>query len=89
MCSWMVTAVVNHYNSQNQPVYAFAMDLSKAFDMVECTELIGQLRARKGDPIFLRLLISMYKTQMCDVKWGSEYSSARIYTYFHKGKILI
>ena len=74
MCSWMVTAVVDHYNSQNQPVYACAMDLSKAFDMVEWTELFGQLRARKVDPIFLRLLLSMYKNQMCDVKWGSEYS---------------
>ena len=39
MCSWMVTAGVDHYNSQNQPVYASAMDLSKAFDTVEWTEL--------------------------------------------------
>ena len=43
--------------------------------MVEWTELLGQLRIRKVDPIFLRLIISMYKNQLCDVKWGSEHSS--------------
>ena len=42
MCSWMVTTVVDHYNRQDQPVYGCAMDLSKAFDMVEWTELFGQ-----------------------------------------------
>ena len=34
MCSWMVTAVVDHYTRKNQPVYGCDMDLSKAFDMV-------------------------------------------------------
>ena len=70
MCSWMVTTVVDHFTRQNKPVYGCAMDLSKAFDMVECTELFGQLIIRKVNPIYLRLLISMYKNQFCDVKWG-------------------
>ena len=50
------------------------MDLSKAFDMVDWRELFSSLRKRMVDPIFIRVLIFMYRNQQCDVKWGQSYS---------------
>ena len=50
------------------------MDMSKAFDLVEWKELFVTLVAREVEPIFLRLILYIYKNQMCDVKWGSKYS---------------
>ena len=57
MCSWMVTAVIEHYNTKGRAVFGCAMDLSKAFDMVDWTELFSSLRERQVDPLFLRLLL--------------------------------
>ena len=50
------------------------MDLSKAIDLVEWVELFSILQKRKISPIFLRLLLFIYKNQCCDVKWNSSYS---------------
>ena len=54
MCSWMVTSVIDQYNRQGSVVYGCAMDLSKAFDMVEWLELFKVLEARKVSPVFLQ-----------------------------------
>ena len=53
MCTWTFTAVVDHFNREGAPVYGAAMDMSKAFDMVEWTELCRMLLDRKVDPMFL------------------------------------
>ena len=50
------------------------MDLSKAFDLVEWVELFSTLVKQNITPIFLRLLLFIYKNQFCDVKWSSSYS---------------
>ena len=55
MCSWLATSVIDHYNRQGSVVYSCAMDLSKAFDMVEWLELFEVLQDRKISPIFLRI----------------------------------
>ena len=34
-CTWAVTSVVEHFNMRGTAVYCAAMDMSKAFDMVE------------------------------------------------------
>ena len=42
MCTWAVTAVIEHYNKAGTTVYACGMDMSKAFDMVNwCTLLVN------------------------------------------------
>ena len=43
MCSWAVTSVLDKHNRQGAVVYGCAMDLSKAFDMVEWLELFNVL----------------------------------------------
>ena len=35
VCSWAVTSVIDHFNRKGAAVYGAAMDMSKAFDMVE------------------------------------------------------
>ena len=74
MCSWAVTAVIDFYNRNGRPVYGCAMDMSKAFDMVEWGELFTNLRSKGVNSIFLRLLLSIYRNQQCDVKWGGKFS---------------
>ena len=74
MCTWAVSAVIDHYNRQGSVVYGCAMDLSKAFDMVEWGVLFQTLQARNVAPVFLRTLLYVYTAQSCDVKWNSAYS---------------
>ena len=70
MCSWAVSAVIDHYNRQGSVVYGCAMDLSKAFDMVEWVSLFQDLQARNVAPVFLQILLYVYTAQSCDVKWN-------------------
>ena len=75
MCSWTVTSVVDLFNRNGSDVYGAAMDMSKAFDLVEWGELFLTLVEREVEPIFLRLILFIYMNQMCDVKWGDRYST--------------
>ena len=74
MCTCTATAVVEHFNRKGRTVYGCAMDLSKAFDLVEWTELFAILQERKVSPIFLRIILHIYMNQYCDVKWSSAFS---------------
>jgi hypothetical protein len=74
MCSWTATTVIEHYNLNGSAVYTCAMDLSKAFDLVEWTSLFRLLKDKGVSAIFLRVLIFVYCNQYCDVKWNSSYS---------------
>ena len=74
MCTWAATSVIDHFLSNGRNVFGCAMDLSKAFDMVEWTELFNTMMKRGVHPIFLRVLLYVYRSQQCDVKWAGKYS---------------
>ena len=74
MCSWGVSAVVDYFNRQGRAVYACAMDLSKAFDMVEWVSLFAEMVKRKVSIIFLRVLLYIYSEQTCNVRWNGKVS---------------
>ena len=74
VCSWAVTSVIDYFNRKGTAVYGAAMDMSKAFDMVEWGELFTTLLDRKVDCLFLRIMLFIYRNQSCDVKWCGEYS---------------
>ena len=74
MCTWTVTSIIDYYNRKGRPLYGCAMDMAKAFDMVEWGELFTTLRDRKVHPIYLRLMMFIYKNQQCDVKWAGRFS---------------
>ena len=42
--------------------------------MVDWTQLFQKLLDREVSPIFLRLLLFIYKNQNCDVKWNGKLS---------------
>ena len=68
-CSWAVTAVVEHFNNRGTAVYGAAMDMSKAFDMVEWCALFKTLLDRRVECLFLRLMLFINKNQSCEVRW--------------------
>ena len=74
MCTWAVTATIDHFISNGRNVFGCAMDLSKAFDMVEWGELFSALVGKGIHPIFLRVLLFIYKNQKCNVKWAGQLS---------------
>ena len=51
------------------------MDLSKAFDLVEWTQLFTILKGKNVAPVFLRIMLYVYSNQSCDVRWGSSHSA--------------
>ena len=77
-CTWAVTTVVDYFIRNGKPVYGASMDMSKAFDMVNWTELFKTLLDRGVSPVYLRLLIYIYTNQMYTAKWGMDEA-----LYFH------
>ena len=55
-------------------MYGCAMDLSKAFDLVEWLPKFKVLQARKVSAVFLRVLLFIYRNQCCEVKWSGARS---------------
>ena len=74
MIRLQLSAVIDQYNRKGSVVYGCAMDLSKAFDMVEWLELFTQLQAKHVAPVFLRTLLYVYVNQSCNVKWNGAFS---------------
>ena len=76
MCTWMVVESINHFLRNNSDVYACFMDMKKAFDMVKHGTLFRKLIEKNVPPIYLRLLLVMYRTQSAKVRWNGEFSDA-------------
>ena len=51
------------------------MDMTKAFDMVDWGQMFEVLRKRRIKSVLIRLLLYIYKNQICQVKWGNCNSS--------------
>ena len=73
-CTWAVTSVIDHFNTRGTAVYCAAMDMSKAFDMVEWSQLFQTLIDKGVHCVFLRLVLYIYRNQLCNVKWCGESS---------------
>ena len=76
MCSWAVSAVIDHYNRSGRAVYSCTMDLSKAFDLVSWNKLFPELLNRGISSLILRCLVFIYSNQTCSVRWGSAISQS-------------
>ena len=73
---YTVNSVVDQFLRNGTTVYGAAMDMSKAFDMVEWPKLFKTLIDRNVDCIFLRLILFIYCNQRCNVKWSGEQSAS-------------
>ena len=76
MCSWAVSSVVEHFNRAGRPVFACAMDLSKAFDLVSWDKMFPDLIERGISPLILMCILFIYTNQSCNVRWGNAHSSS-------------
>ena len=76
VCSWTASSVIDYFNRNGSPVYAAAMDMSKAFDMVEWVGLFSALIKRNVSFCILRLMLYIYENQSCNVKWSGAVSSS-------------
>ena len=74
MCTWTVTSVVEHFINRGTTVFGAAMDMSKAFDMVQWSSLFNDLLEHNVDCLFLRLIMFIYSNQQCDVRWSDQHS---------------
>ena len=74
MCTWLVVESVSYFLRNDNEVFSCFMDMRKAFDTVKHSLLFKKLIDRNLSPIFLRLLITMYISQMATVRWESNLS---------------
>ena len=74
MCTWTVIEVINWFTSRGTPVYACLLDYRKAFDLVNHVKMFENLINRKVNPIIIRLMVLMYLSQRCYIKWGNVHS---------------
>ncbi len=89
MCTWLVVESISHFSRNNSDIYACFMDMKKAFDMVKHSSLFKKLNERRLSPIFIRLLLVMYKTQTAKVKWeGTESDTFSIMNGVKQGAVL-
>ena len=63
------------YVSKDTPVFSAFLDASKAFDRTNHNLLFDKLIKRNVPMCIVRLLLSWYRQQTLQVKWGTNYSS--------------
>ena len=76
MCTWLVVESIGHFSRNRSNVYTCFMDMKKAFDLVKHGLLFKKLKEREVPPIFIRLLIVMYMSQVAKVRWDGTLSEA-------------
>ena len=74
MCTWGVLETVNYFTNRGGAAYVCLLDLSKAFDHVKHDILFKKL-SKKVPAIFLRLILVIYLSQYCSVRWDNCQSS--------------
>ena len=74
LCSWVVYETIDSYIRNGSIVYGCLLDCTKAFDTVKHSLLFQKLLDARVPPIIVRLLISIYRKQMANVKRKSSTS---------------
>lgn len=88
-CVSVIQEVINYYINNSSHVVMCMLDASKAFDRVNLFTLFHKLRQRKMCPIYLKVLINMYRSQVVRVNWnGCESSGFSVNTGVKQGGVL-
>ena len=75
MCTWAATETIDYFLRNGGEVFACSMDMSKAFDLVVHSKLLGKLLEASMPAIVVRLLLVMYLTQYANVRWDGMFSA--------------
>ena len=76
MCTWAVVETVDYFLRNDSEVFGCSMDKSKAFDLTKFSILFRKMLKAKLSTIVLRLIIYIYISQYCNVRWNNENSSS-------------
>ena len=74
MCTWLVVETINYFLRKGGEVFACAMDMTKAFDLVVHSKLLMKLLAASMPAIVVRIMLVMYLTQFANVRWCGAFS---------------
>ena len=75
MCTWLVVESISPFLRNGNEVFSCFMDMKKAFDMVKHSLLFQKLIHKNLSPIFVRLPMKMYMSQVASVRWEKKLSS--------------
>ena len=75
VCILLLKQTVSYYVSKDVPVFSTFLDAFEAFDRISHNLLFVKLIKRNVPMCIVRLLLSWYRQQTMQVKWGTNYSS--------------
>jgi len=79
MCTGVIKKVTNYYTDRGSHVFACFVDLTKAFNRVNCWKLFSQLLSDGVDVHLVKLLAYWYVNQEVSVRWlCSRYESFHV-----------
>jgi len=67
---------LSYYVNHGSSVFCVFLDVTKAFDRVQYCSLFDKLLERNVDPLFLRIMVNIYRPtgQLVKVLWNGVYS---------------
>ena len=74
MCTWLVVETIDYFMRKGGEVFACAMDMTKAFDLVVQSKLLMKMLAASMPAIVVRLMLVMFVTQFANVRWCGTFS---------------
>ena len=66
-CTWAALETIDYFLKRGAEVFTIATDMSKAFDLALHSKIFLKMFEAKLAPIFVRLLIFIYRTQEANV----------------------
>jgi len=75
MCIFLLKRTVSYYVNKDTTVFSAFLDASKAFDRTNHNLLFAKLIKHNVPMCIVRLLLSWYRQQTMQVKWGTNYTS--------------
>jgi hypothetical protein len=70
-CTWAALETIDYFMKRGSEVYTVATDMSKAFDLALHSKMFEKMFEAKLSPIFVRLLIFIYRSQEANILWDS------------------
>ena len=74
MCTWLAVESVSHFLRNGNEVYTCLMDMSKAFDTVQHSQLFRKLLQQGLPAVIVRYILVSYTNQKANVRWNDEES---------------
>ena len=75
-CTWAALETIDYFLKRGAEVYTIATDMSKAFDLALHSKMFLKMFEAKLAPIYVRILIFIYRNQVANVLWNSSERSS-------------